>query len=282
MKNTLQTGAAVAETKYVENDGRKIAYRIIGDGTPIIWCNRFRGIMDDWDPAFIDGLAGHFSVIIFDYSGVGLSTGELATEIALVAKDVKDLANGLGLKQFIIGGWSYGGAVAQTFSTRYPTMITLTILIGTTPPGKNEFQPEPLFLEVSSHLENGYEDQVILFFEPLSVRSRQAALASLERIAQRTTDKDIPVPESVWGRYFQGIGDYAADDFNAREKLGSLQTRVLVISGDHDLVCPVENWYALTRKMTNLFLVVLPESGHGPQHQYPTLAINYIVGFVQQ
>lgn len=279
MENT--SGAAFVATQYLTTSWRTLAYRIIGEGQPIIWCNRFRGTIDDWDHGFINKLATWFKIILFDYSGIGLSTGELPTEIAKVAEDVKDLADGLQIDQFIIGGWSYGGIVAQTFATRFPHRISHTILIGTSPAGKNNHLPEPIFMETSSHIINDYEDHVILFFEPSSANSRKAATASLDRIAQRTNDKSIPVPEQVWGRYYEGVADYAADHFNTREKLGKLSTPVLVISGDHDLVCPVENWYALTRKMPNLYINVLPESGHGPQHQYPLLCAKYIISFIE-
>ncbi|MBC7934077.1 MAG: alpha/beta hydrolase [Rhizobacter sp.] len=281
MNTTTHAGAAKIKTAHAETEGRKIAYRVIGTGEPIIWCNRFRGTMDDWDPAFIDRLAKKHSVIIFDYSGVGLSTGELPTDISQVANDVKDLAAVLQLEKFIIGGWSYGGLVAQIFSTHYPKMITHTILIGTKPPGQNEYPTEQLFIDTASHLHNDFEDEVILFFEPASELSRQSARLSHERIAERVTDKDIPVPEATWKRYFQGGIDYTVDNFNAREKLMQLEKPVLVISGDHDLVFPVENWYALTRTMPNLYLVVLPQSGHGPQHQYPKLCAKYIIDFIK-
>lgn len=274
-------GATAAPTQYIEFNGRKLAHRIIGQGDPIILCNRFRGTMDDWDPAFIDALGKDFQVIIFDYTGVGLSSGDLPTAIIQVANDVRDLAAGLNIGRFVIGGWSYGGLVAQTFSVHHPSLISHTILIGTKPAGQNEFPMEQLFIETSSHVINDLKDVEILFFEPASANSRAAAAQSVERIAQRSTDRDIPVPQAVWGRYSQGAATFAADAFNTREKLMQLKTPVLVLSGDHDLVFPIENWYALTRKMTNLFLVVLPESGHGPQHQYPVLSANYIHNFIR-
>jgi pimeloyl-ACP methyl ester carboxylesterase len=41
-------------------------------GQPIVLCSRFRGNMDTWDPAFLDGLASQgFQVITFDYTGWG-------------------------------------------------------------------------------------------------------------------------------------------------------------------------------------------------------------------
>jgi pimeloyl-ACP methyl ester carboxylesterase len=269
-----------APTEYATISGKKIAYRSIGHGDPIILCNRFRGVLDSWDPAFLDELAKEFRVIIFDYSGIGLSSGELPTVIADVAEDVKDLASFLKLEKFVIGGWSYGGTVAQTFSVRYPEMITHTVLIGTNPPGQNPNPPEKIFLETSAKPVNDLADEVILFFEPASVVSREAAKLSHDRIAKRVNDKDIPVPPEKFMRYFMGVADYAKDSLNTREKLGKLATPILCLSGDHDCVCPVENWYPLTRKMRNLQIIMLPDAGHGPQHQYVDLSVKYISDFI--
>ena len=42
-----------AKTEYIEADGVRFAYRRFGrpGGAPIVFCHRFRGTMDDWDPA---------------------------------------------------------------------------------------------------------------------------------------------------------------------------------------------------------------------------------------
>ena len=84
--------ALVARTQFAESNGRKIAYRSIGGGQPILLCNRFRGVLDTWDPAFIDALARHFRVITFDYSGMGRSTGKATFEQHSLANDARDLA----------------------------------------------------------------------------------------------------------------------------------------------------------------------------------------------
>jgi pimeloyl-ACP methyl ester carboxylesterase len=79
MENLLltQTSEYVnTTTMFVETKGRKIAYRSIGKGLPIIMLNRFRGTLDTWDPGFLDALAKKFNVITIDYSGIGLSTVE--------------------------------------------------------------------------------------------------------------------------------------------------------------------------------------------------------------
>jgi len=52
-------------TKFAEADGVRYAYRRLGgpSGTPLVFCHRFRGTMDDWDPATINGFARERDVI---------------------------------------------------------------------------------------------------------------------------------------------------------------------------------------------------------------------------
>ena len=270
-----------ATTKIAVIGDKRLAYRSVGTGMPLVLCNRFRGNLDSWDPSFLDALGKYFRVIIFDYTGIGRSSGQLPLKIASVAEDVRDLATFLQLGKFVIGGWSYGGIVAQTFTGLYPQSITHTVLIGTNPPGKNNHPPEQVFLETSAKTVNDLDDETILFFEPASASSRKAARLSHDRIMMRRADLDSVVTPDKFERYSKSTADFAADEFNLRVKLGQLETPVLSISGDHDCVCPVENWYALTRQMKNLQIVMFPESGHGPQHQYVQASVETIRNFVR-
>ena len=47
-----------AATKTVKVDGADFAYRVIGDadGTPVVFLHHFTAVLDDWDPAVVDGL----------------------------------------------------------------------------------------------------------------------------------------------------------------------------------------------------------------------------------
>ena len=65
----MGSSAIRAMTNFVQIGERKIAYRSIGKGLPIIMVNRFRGTLDTWDPAFLDSLASEFNVITIDYTG---------------------------------------------------------------------------------------------------------------------------------------------------------------------------------------------------------------------
>ncbi|HEY5823897.1 MAG TPA: alpha/beta hydrolase, partial [Cyclobacteriaceae bacterium] len=112
-----------------------------------------------------------------------------------------------------------------------------------------------------------------------SEESKRAAKLTHDRIAARTTDKDIDVTPDKFEKYFNSIAKFNADE-KAKEQLANAPFPILVISGDHDVVLPVENWYALNRTYKNMFIVTFPSSGHGPQHQHPVLAVDNIVSFV--
>lgn len=280
-KQVMSTANAItAATQFAEVGGRKIAYRSIGKGVPLILCLRFRGNLDDWDPAFLDALARDFNVITFDYTGFGSSSGNPPGDMLTFAKDVKDLAETLKLQKFILGGWSFGGAVAQIVTTEFPGLVSQLILIGTRAPGPFKHQAEEIFLKTSAKPINDFEDEVILFFEPTSEISRAAAKASHDRIAKRTSDRDVYIKQELWQYYLKGFDDFIKDPYRAKEKLMATQTPILVISGDHEVVFPPENWFELNRKLPTMQLVVIPQTGHGPQQQYPEMVASYIKSFI--
>ena len=88
-----------AKTEYIEADGVRFAYRRFGrpGGAPVVFCHRFRGTMDDWDPAVINGLAREREVILFDNAGVGLSSGQIPDNVRLMADHLLTFLEGLGL-----------------------------------------------------------------------------------------------------------------------------------------------------------------------------------------
>lgn len=282
MENTLAISAISTPTQFIETSTGKIAYRTLGSGQPIVLFNRFRGILDSWDPAFLDGLAGYYTVVTFDYPGIGRSEGSLPTDARSLVTAVKSFTDALGLQQFILGGWSYGGIMAQTFAANYPEQVSSLIVIGSNPLGSNAVPPEQIFFDTALKPVNDFEDELILFFEPASDVSKVAAKASHERIAARKEDVDIPVTPEVFPLYFKGGADARADNDKNREKLFTTNIPILSLNGDHDTSFPVENWFPLVRQSKTMQLIILPQTGHAPQHQYPELCVDYIRAFIER
>jgi pimeloyl-ACP methyl ester carboxylesterase len=273
-------GVLTAPNQFVKTSSGKIAYRTIGKGQPLVLCNRFRGTLDTWDPKFISHLAKEFQVILFDYHGIGLSEGTHQTTAEALSTDVKLFLESLKLERVIMGGWSYGGLVAQGFTALYPEMVSQLLAIGSNPPGNNSVPPEQIFFDTALKPVNDFPDELILFFEPASPASVAAAEASHQRIALRTTDQDIPVTPEQFNNYFLGGASFKEDSSRIREKLYLSDVPVLVVMGDHDPSFPVENWFPLVKKAKNMQLLILSGTGHGPQHQYPKLIADYIKKFI--
>lgn len=285
MKNPLSPSASAvdADTRLVESKGRKLAYRVVGAGRPLVLCNRFRGVLDSWDPAFIDALARNFTVVTFDFSGFGRSTGTPSYEPKALAADARDLIEGLALGNVVLGGWSIGGTGVQVFITEYPGIASHAILIATAPPGDIVMPPERLFFERALKPVNDLDDETVLFFEPASPSSRAAAVRSHERIAQRKSDLSPAIPPEVFLRLLEGKSQQTIfeDKLGTREKLKKVTIPLLNIAGDHDIVMPVENWYARIKEMPNMQTFVLSHAGHGPQHELPEASAEYIATFVR-
>jgi pimeloyl-ACP methyl ester carboxylesterase len=283
MLDTTRQSAVDAPNQFVEINGRKLAYRSIGRGRPFVLGTRFRGNMDVWDPAFLDALAanGH-RVITFDYSGLGLSTGTASYDPFEMAKDARDLIEALDLHEVVISGWSLGGMMAQVVVALYPTHLSHAVLIGTVPAGPNVKPAEQLFFDTAVIPEYGIEEEAILFFEPQSEASRAAARRSVDRIALRKTSRSVPVPIAFAKA---NLGTEAKDPLlpaaAVLDALKKTRIPILHVGGDHDIIFPVENWYAIGQQLKTLHLVTFPQSGHGPHHQHPQLSADVIASFVR-
>lgn len=276
----MTNNALTTETQYAVIDNKQIAYRKIGSGTPLILANRFRGTLDTWDPLFLDLLAEKNTVVTFDYSGIGYSEGELPMDLHQVAAEVTKIADYLKFDQYFVGGWSYGGLIAQYATFLYPARVLGTIVIGSNPMGKNDAPLSPLFLEKALQPTYTPEDIITLFFEPTSEKSSAAGIASLQRIAQRYDESKVPVKPEILQRYFAPTAQLTEDKDNFREGYQTLQTPVLAISGDNDISFAVENWFPLLKKAPTLQHIIFNAAGHAPHYQYPELTTDYINTFI--
>lgn len=267
-------------TQFLESKGRKIAYRSLGQGAPIILALRFRGVLDSWDPAFLDSLAKNNRVIIFDYSGIGNSTGKRATTMPEMVDDIFDLADGLKLDKFILGGWSMGGFATQQALVRAPSRITHALLIGTAPAEKKYLNPPKEFLEASSKPVMNLADETVLLFDPSSPTSTAAAKLSYSRMNSRNIDKSPVAPSELFDDHRLAVGDYMEDKVGSVKMLRTTKTPILVIAGDKDPGSPPITWFKESGNLPTVQIIVLPQAGHGPQQQYPVLSASYIHSFL--
>jgi pimeloyl-ACP methyl ester carboxylesterase len=274
--------SAEIETEYVEVGGVRYAYRELGperpvDATPVVFLHRFRGTLDDWDPAFVDALAAHRHVILFSDAAVGSSTGSPATTVDEKAENAAAFARALGHDVIDVLGFSMGGFVAQAIAMHEPALVRKVVLIGTGPGGNPETEPHTdIVFEIALHPEYTHEDVRYLFF----AEGRDAETAAyIERNRIRTDREPLVGPETIQAMAglimaFMGgeTGHYA--------KLGDVHQPTLIVSGDDDHFFPAKNQWLLYRELPNAQLAMYPQAGHGPHQQHPETVAAQIERFL--
>lgn len=273
--------AATAATCQLDLGGQPVAYRRIGAGPPILLANRMRGTLDTWDPLFLDALGAHHELIPFDYPGIGYSGGRQIDDIGDAAAFVDAFATALALDRFVMLGWSWGGAVAQAVLLDHPARVSHAVIVAANPPGALDIAIAPAFIERALKPVNDLADEEVLFFEPGSETSRRAAAASRARIHTRPgVTERIPAAMTQIQPYLKAAAGYHEDAPGRRQRLSTATTPMLVLCGDHDISTAAGNWFALSGRMPSAQLLVLPDTGHAPHHQYPELSARYIAAFL--
>src|SRR5882757_1217464 len=152
-------------TRIPTKDG-SLAVRVDGDPqkAPLLFCQRFRGTMDDWDPEFVARLATERRVIRFDNLGIGESSGETPNTVRGMADVVPLLLDALGIGAIDLLGWSLGGYVGQTVALAWPERVRQLVIAGSGPGGPDGPPPHPRVAEIAAKEVPTREDLRFLFF----------------------------------------------------------------------------------------------------------------------
>src|SRR3954469_18683978 len=121
-----------APVKTVSAGQGKIGYRSVGSGPPLVLIMGLSGTMNAWEPAFVDALAAHHRVIVFDNEGIGRSTlGPGTLTVRRMARDTASLIRALRLGKVDVLGWSMGGMIAQSLAHDRPELVRRLVLCAT-------------------------------------------------------------------------------------------------------------------------------------------------------
>jgi pimeloyl-ACP methyl ester carboxylesterase len=259
-------------TRFVSAGEVRFAYRRFGNpsATPLVFLQHFRGSMDNWDPALLNGFAQERTVITFDNAGVGFSSGEVPDNVAAMAQHALDFIDALQLRQVDLLGFSLGGYIAQHLALSRPQLVRRLILAGTGP-GKGEGTQDlnPTILDAAS-LPSSRNGLIQLFFEP-SETSQAAGAAFWDRLQRREGERDPSLVGPGVQAQRTALTRWDRDEDAAYPHLREIAHPVLVASGSHDLIIPTVNAFVLAQRLPNAQLILYPDSGHGFLFQYHTL-----------
>ncbi len=260
---------ATVPTKFVEANGVKFAYRSYGKegDIPVIYFNHLTANLDNCDPRIMDAIAAERHIISFDYRGVGASTGEQGTSIADMAKDAIAFIHALGYNQVDIMAFSMGGFITQELLLVEPTLARKIILTGTGPRGGKGVSDVVglTYKDIFKSLLTFRDAKFYLFFTQNQV-GKAAARDFLNRLKERTEDRDTKVKLSVLKKQLKAIEDWGHE---TPTDLSVFKHPVLVANGDNDRMVPTPLSYDLAKRFPNAEPVIIyPNSGHGGIFQY--------------
>jgi pimeloyl-ACP methyl ester carboxylesterase len=258
----------------------QLAYRRFGPrgATPLLLCNYFAATMDDWDPKVTNGLAVERDVILFDYPGVGRSSGETPSTVPALTKYCVAFCCALDLIQFDVVGFSLGGMIAQQLGAEHPELLRRIILLGTGPRGGEGMVFDDLSVD---ELEDASALIMKAFFTP-SEASQASGRAYMQRLTRRSSDRDTPVSRQSALAELAAIREWgvipASDRF---AMLSEIQHPTLIVHGSKDVVVMPINAFLLAQHLPNALLIMYPDASHGAQSQHAEAFLQHVKLFLQ-
>jgi len=285
VNSTATASNTTAPTQYVTVGDNTYAYRQFGagPGLPLLFLQHFTGTLDNWDPAVTDTLALGRSVILFENAGIGRSSGKVPTTVAGMADHAMKFLDALGLTQVDVLGFSLGGMVAQVIALKRPALLRRIILSGTGPEGGvgvGMDRPELLKIFVDQKMPMS-EKLVKLFFETTET-SQSAGRQFVQRLAQRTEDKDTPTTAEAAGAQLAAMAAWAKSGGAPYPVLKKITQPVLVTNGNHDIMIPTVNSFTLSARLPNAQLIIYPDSGHGALFQHAGAFTSHVSEFLDR
>ena len=262
--STSASGAAVGPSAAVVNAPTKIAhtaagpvgYREVGAGSPVLLVMGLSGSMDDWQPAFVAGLATDHTVVVFDNAGVGQTAAPSPPlSITAMANQASALISALGLGRTAVLGWSMGGMIAQALAVLHPAQVSRLVLAATQP-GTGHALPVPA-AAAAAVVSPDPSTVLSVLFPP-----DQAAAERIYTIGILRYPDFYQASRAVTSAQGLAVQQWIAGNDPAGRQLGQLRLPTLVADGTEDQLDPVANDRLLADTIPAAKLILYPDAGH--------------------
>jgi pimeloyl-ACP methyl ester carboxylesterase len=252
-----------APTRVVTAGGVDFAYRELGPkgGVPVVFFVHLAATMDNWDPRIIDPIAARRHVVAFDNRGVGASTGRVPESVEGMADDAVSFIEALGFGTVDIFSFSLGGMVAQALVAKHPELVRKLILTGTGPAGGKGIDKVAgtTYYDMLRAALTRRDPKEFLFFNR-NATGKRAAKAFVERLKERTADRDKPIRVKAFQTQLKAIKRWGR---SAPADLSKITQPTLIANGDNDRMVPSVLSDDLHRRIKDSELIIYPDAGHG-------------------
>lgn len=248
----------ISEMKIVSLGKISIAYRMLGSGPLLVLFNdEFRN-MHYWDPFFLERLSQNFSLLIFDYPGVGYSAFEqMAYTVENLADCLQQLLKQLALKPMGLLGYGMGGWVATSLLLKYPKFAEKLILISSDLSGYIDKQQSKTHYKEAGRVMKNFKQ---IEHEALLVGDISAAMhQEIDKLRKR------------W-----------RDDHGVNQQIKNIGIPVVFIIGMHDDEVLLENILSCRKQFAQSKLLKYEAAGHLLLYQYAMIVADDIVAFMSE
>jgi pimeloyl-ACP methyl ester carboxylesterase len=250
---------------FVHANGIDIHYTERGSGEPLVLLHG--GLISTgpvWDDApvaynpHMDRLAEHFRVIAPDTRAAGATVHKEGTPSAsLLADDVLGLINALGLDRPLICGFSEGALTATIIGIRDPDSVRAIV----NDAGFDLLDPEShMFVQARALLGGNPEATKA---DPEAAAANFAQMGMGEMFEKVKADHDGAQGDGYWRTFLELMFQrwtrspgYTFDDLRA------VTAPTLVLTGDRDMFCSLDDAVTTYRKLPNAELAVIPNHDH--------------------
>ncbi|MEM1321603.1 MAG: alpha/beta hydrolase [Bacteroidota bacterium] len=258
----------LSKTRKIEVKGTGFTYRITGNASkiPLVLFNHLAGVLDNWDPRIVDGLASKHMVVTFNNRGVGSSEGNTPTTIEEMGDDAIAFIKAMKFDKIEMLGFSLGGAVTQYIILKEPNLIRKLILAGTGPKGGIGIKNIPRLCyrkQLRSFIT--FKDVLTYLFFTRTKNGKNKAREFLNRLKERETNRDKAITLKSFQAQLKAIHKYGTDP---SDNLSVITHPVLIANGEDDLMVPSINSAHMHLQIPNSKLVLYKDAGHGGIFQY--------------
>lgn len=276
----------------VAGHGLEVQYREFGEGTPVLVLGGGPGDNANRYVGLCELLAGSCRCILVDQRGTGGSLPAVldatTVTVALTLDDFETVRRKLGLKEWAVLGFSYGGYLASLYAHFHPTSVSRLVLLGSLGLNTEAF---PHFIDnITSRLRPADIELFDFWNDPTRVKA-DPRRALLERIRARMPGyfydrkKSLAVSQDLKDADFQfDMGEFIWRDVAQRDlDLAKMPPRyagpVLILHGRQDPLgesVPQE----LSRYYEDAKLEFIEKCGHYSWIEQPEKVLSAIQAFL--
>ncbi len=245
-----------APIRTVHTPAGTIGYRELGTGTPLLLIVSGDASMDYWPPSFVDALAAHHKVVVFDNAEVGRTTalpGTAKLTITAMASQTSALISALRLHRPAVLGWSMGGMIAQVLAVRHPAQVSRLILAASAP-GTGKALP---LRHAAAIAAPNPASQLSLVFP-----KNQAAAAMAYVNAIKQYPGFYGVSAATEHKEYLAVQQWFAGQDPAGRLVGDIHVPTLVADGTQDQFIATANDRQLASSVPGARLLMYRDAGH--------------------